>query len=58
MISNERLKSMIKYIRQLESGILQVDNVTISEQIKIRRYTTEKGNRYIKILIKLPKEDT
>ena len=57
MISKERLKSMIKYIRQLESGILKVNKINICDQIKMRRYTTEKGNKYIKIIIKLPKEE-
>ena len=57
MVSKERLKSMIKYIRQMESGILKVQRVNICDIIKMRKYTKENGDSYIKIIIKLQKEE-
>lgn len=56
MIKKERLKAMIRYIRQMESGLLKVERVNICDEIKIKK-VTKGSNSCIKILIKLPKEE-
>lgn len=56
MTEKEKYKSMIKYISQMKSGVLKVERANICNEIKIRK-VTKGDNSYIKLLIKLPKED-